>query len=268
MLTAEEEPTYALLEKMIVAASQPFRSKRIHIGMDEAHGIGTGRYKAKHGEKRPFDVLNTHLVHVRKICAKLGLKPMIWSDMYFRLGSKNNDYYDKEWSIPPEVVRDIPKDVELVYWDYYHTEQAFYEEWIERHRKLGSEPLMAGGVWSWNHFWAALPWSFACTDACMNACKAKNLKQVFVTMWGDDGMECDVFSTLPGIQYFAEHAFSTTRSIRNYCAPTLPDQSAMRISIDLGESRYRQRSAGSKTPEETPQPGNLSASGCSGRIRC
>ena len=208
VLIAEDARTYELLEKMIAAASSPFRSKRIHIGMDEAHGVGTGRYKDKHGEKRPFDILNAHLVQVRKICAKLGLKPMIWSDMYFRLGSKNNDYYDKEWSIPPEVVRDIPKDVELVYWDYYHTEQSFYEEWIDRHRKLGSEPLMAGGVWSWNHFWAALPWSFACTDACMNACKTRSLKQVFVTMWGDDGMECDVFSTLPGIQYFAEHGYS------------------------------------------------------------
>jgi hypothetical protein len=42
----------------------------------------------------------------------------------------------------------------------------------------------------------------------MNACKAKKLREVFATMWGDDGMECDVFSALPGIQYFAEHAFS------------------------------------------------------------
>jgi hexosaminidase len=252
VLIAEEEQTYALLEKMIAAASSPFRSKRIHIGMDEAHGVGTGRYKAKHGEKRPFDVLNTHLVHVRKICAKLGLRPMIWSDMYFRLGSKNNDYYDKEWSIPPEVVRDIPKDVELVYWDYYHTEQSFYEEWIERHRKLGSEPLMAGGVWSWNHFWAALPWSFACTDACMKACKAKNLKQVFVTMWGDDGMECDVFSTLPGIQYFAEHGYN------DKIDPELL-RANFAGSCEANFDRWVQASGIDPLPNfKGPQPGNLS----------
>ena len=208
VLLADEERTYVLLEKMITAASKPFRSKRIHLGMDEAHGIGAGRYKQRHGEKRPFDILNSHLARAREICAKLGLRPMIWSDMYFRLGSKNNDYYDKEWSIPPEVVRDIPKDVELVYWDYYHVEQSFYEEWIDRHRKLGSEPLMAGGVWSWNRFWAALPWSLASTEACVKACKVKQLRQIFVTMWGDDGMECDLHSTLPGIQYFAEHGFA------------------------------------------------------------
>jgi hypothetical protein len=34
VLLAEEEETYKLLEEMIVALSKPFRSKRIHIGMD------------------------------------------------------------------------------------------------------------------------------------------------------------------------------------------------------------------------------------------
>lgn len=28
-----------------------------------------------------------------------------------------------------------------------------------------------------------------------------------MTMWGDEGMEVDLFSALPGIQYFCEHAF-------------------------------------------------------------
>ncbi|MBI3832313.1 MAG: beta-N-acetylhexosaminidase [Planctomycetes bacterium] len=208
VLIAGDEATYALLEKMIRTASAPFRSKRIHIGMDEAHGIGTGGYKQKFGEKDPFVILNSHLDRVRKICQSLGLKPMIWSDMYFRLGSKSHDYYDKDWSITPEIVARIPKDVQLVYWDYYHLEQSFYEEWIERHRKLGSEPLMAGGVWTWNHLWAALPFSFATTEACLRACKVKGLREAFATMWGDDGMECDVLSALPGAQFFAEHGYA------------------------------------------------------------
>ena len=45
---------------------------------------------------------------MREICAKHGLKPMIWSDMFFRLGSKNNDYYDMQWDIPPDVKPDLP----------------------------------------------------------------------------------------------------------------------------------------------------------------
>jgi hexosaminidase len=208
VLLAEEDRTIALLDKMITAASAPFRSKRIHVGMDEAHGIGTGRYKERHGERPPFDILNGHLKRVRDICRAKGLKPMIWSDMYFRLGSKTHDYYDKDWSIPDNVVKDIPKDVELVYWDYYHDDQAFYEEWIRRHRKLGSEPIMAGGVWTWGRMWPAIPYSITTTEACMKACKSQKLKEVFATMWGDDGMETDVFAALAGVQFFAEHGYA------------------------------------------------------------
>jgi len=210
VMLAEEDRTYELLEKMITAACAPFRSKRIHLGMDEAWGIGTGRYRERHGEKSGFDILNNHLERVRAICQRLGLQPMIWSDMYFRIGSKSGGYYDRDCVIPQSVVDGIPKDVELVYWDYYHTDADFYAEWIDRHRALGSEPIMAGGVWTWNHLWAGLPYSFTTTEACMTACKQKGLKQAFATLWGDDGMECDLFSCLPGLQFFAEHAYADT----------------------------------------------------------
>jgi hypothetical protein len=208
VLIAGEEKTYELIEKMIVAAAAPFRSKRLIVGMDEAHGLGTGRYLKRHGYKRAFDIFNGHLDRVRGICHNHGIRPIIWSDMYFRLGSKTNGYYDRKSTIPPDVAASIPKDVQLAYWDYYHTESDFYTGWIKRHRALGFEPLVAGGVWTWGHFWAALPFSFTTTDACMQACKAQEIREVFVTLWGDDGAECDIFSALPGVQFFAEHAYA------------------------------------------------------------
>ncbi len=60
-------------------------------------------------------------------------------------------------------------------------------------------------MWTWSRLWASLPFSFATTDACMRACKKKGLREAFVTLWGDDGGECDLWSALPGILYFAEH---------------------------------------------------------------
>lgn len=208
VILAGFEKTYALLEKMIEAASAPFRSRRIHIGMDEAHGIGTGRYRKLYGEKSAFEILNAHLARVRGICQKIGLRPMIWSDMYFRIGSKNNDYYDLDAVIPPEVIAQIPKDVQLVYWDYYHCEEKWYADYIDRHRALGSEPVIAGGLWNWNRPWAYLPLATNVVNACMKACKNKNVSEVFMTMWGDDGNECDLFSTLPGLQLFCEHGYA------------------------------------------------------------
>lgn len=206
MLVGEEE-TYAFLRKIIRAACAPFRSKRIHLGMDEAHGLGSGRYKEINGERRAFDIMNEHLARVRDICNEEGLKPLIWSDMYFRLGSRDHQYYDMDWKIPADVVDRIPRDVQLVYWDYYHQDIETYRKMIEFHRQLGSEPVMAGGIWTWAHFWCALPWSLPTVETCMRGCREQGLSEVFMTMWGDDGMEVDIFSALPGIQHFCEHAF-------------------------------------------------------------
>lgn len=210
VLMAEDARVYALLEKMISAASAPFRTKRIHIGMDEAHGVGTGRYKEKFGEKPPFDVLNIHLDRVRAICEAKSLRPMIWSDMYFRLGSKTNDYYDKETVIPQWAVDRIPRGVDLVYWDYYHADVAFYLDWIARHRALGSEPIFGGGAWTWGRFWTQLPYAFTMINASMTACRQEQVREAFLTLWGDDGMEVDIYSALPAMQLFAEYGYADT----------------------------------------------------------
>ncbi len=210
ILLSGHEPTYDFIRKMIVAASAPVRSRRIHIGMDEAHGLGSGKFKERFGEKPPFEIMNAHLSRVRDICREQGLNPMIWSDMYFRLGSKTGSYYDPDWSIPEHIVKGIPKDVQLVYWDYSAREIAHFRKFIGFHRKLGSDPVMAGGIGTWLHLWCVLPVSFAKIDSCMGACRVEKLNEVIMTMWGDDGMDVDIFSALPGIQYFCEHAFGAS----------------------------------------------------------
>jgi hypothetical protein len=213
ILLAGEKKTYEFIRKLIRAASAPFRTRRIHLGMDEAHGLGTGEYQQKHGVRRPFDIMNEHLAAVRKICRQEGLQPMIWSDMYFRLGSKRHDYYDLKWKAPADAIRKIPSGVQLVYWDYYHAQPSFYRKMIAFHRKLGSDPIMGGGIWTWGIQWCALRWSFTAVKACLTACRQEGLKEVFMTMWGDDGAECDPFSALPGIQYFCELAFDSKANL-------------------------------------------------------
>ncbi|MDD5688155.1 MAG: beta-N-acetylhexosaminidase [Elusimicrobia bacterium] len=208
ILLVGEQKTYKLLEKMISAACAPYRSKRIHIGMDEAHGLGTGIYLERNGYRRKFDIMNEHLTKVCNICKHLGLKPMIWSDMFFRIGSKDNDYYDLNAKIPQDVIDNIPKNIELVYWDYHHKEAEFYKKFINMHRKLNKEPVVTPGAWNWNCFWSNLPFAYLTIEQCVKACREKNIRQTFLTTWGDDGMENDIYSTLPAAQFFAEMAYS------------------------------------------------------------
>lgn len=207
ILLARDDAALELIGKMVQAATEPFRSRRVHLGMDEAHGIGSGQFLLRNGYIPPFEILSRHLEEVAGICRKLGLRPMIWSDMFFRLGSKTNDYYDPDATIPCTVAGRIPPDVELVYWDYYHTEPDFYREWIRRHKELGRPPLFSAGAWTWNRFWALLPRARATLLAGMTAAREAGLKEAFITLWGDDGGECPAHSALPAIQYFADLAY-------------------------------------------------------------
>ena len=207
ILLIDEPATYEFIEDMIKSASEPLRSKRVHLGMDEAHFVGLGNYLLKHGYKDRFEIMNNHLKKVCNISEKYGLKPMIWSDMYFRLASETGEYYDVE-SIPQRVIDILPKGVQMVYWDYYHHKEEDYKRLITQHQNLGLEMVFAGGIWVWNGTSTNYDQTFVSTNAALAACKSVGAKEVFATMWGDNGAETCIYEGLLGLQLFAEHGYS------------------------------------------------------------
>ena len=210
MMVGEKE-TYALIEKMILLWKQTCRTNRIHLGMDETHDLGRGHYLDKHGYRHGFELFNEHLAKVVSICKKHGLKPMIWSDMYFRLGCESGEYYDKKTVIPDSVAEKIPRAAQLVYWDYYHKDKAFYMDWIDRHRQLGKEPLMGSGIWTWNKYWYDHNITAATAGPCVDACYESKLKEVFFTMWGDNGAYCDHDAAFAGMVFCADKSYGRTK---------------------------------------------------------
>ncbi|KAJ2401575.1 hypothetical protein GGI23_001301 [Coemansia sp. RSA 2559] len=213
--------TYALLGKLIATVSAPLRSRRIHIGMDEAYGVGEGRFRALFGSQEGTAIFVEHLTRVHEICKAHGLRPMIWSDMLFCLAAKNNAlyaYYDQS-NNPAEAfnkVEGIPPDIDLVFWDYYHTLPEIYSRKIQQHRELGCEsPWMAGGAWTWSRMWCYLPFSFESNRASLVAAKspAGRVSSFMLTIWGDEGNECDFFSALPVLLYVANHAYTDRTEI-------------------------------------------------------
>lgn len=219
VLLVGSEEVYAFIEKMIVSITSPLKSKRIHIGMDEAHGVSEGRYRQLFGHHDSTVVFTNHLRRVNEICKKHGLKPMIWSDMLFCLEAKNNSlgaYYDSNHLISPELVQSIPPEIDLVYWDYYHTTPEPYVNKINQHRQLNFKtPAMASGIWTWSRFWTALPFTIETIGASMKAIKDPSLdvKNAMTTIWGDEGNECDIWSALPGLLYFSEHAYTKDHEV-------------------------------------------------------
>lgn len=175
----------------------------------------------RNGSRPAFEILTEHLRRTTDTCRRLGLRPMIWSDMFFRLGSATHDYYDLQATISEQAVANVPQDADFVYWDYYHSDPVFYTEWISRHRAMGKEPIYAGGIWAWNRWWTQLPHTLRTLRAGMSAARENGLKEAFVTIWGDDGMEVDLLSALPGIQFFAEMAYGKPAEADANLAPHL-----------------------------------------------
>ena len=204
VLLADEEKSYALIRKMIAFWSEHLGTRRIHVGMDEAHDLGRGRFMDLHGNQPVFDVFHRHLERVEEICLSHGLKPMIWSDMYFRMGNPTQDYYDRNTVIPDSVKAKVPQSVDLVYWDYCSTDEGFYAEWIKRHRELGHDPIMASGIWTWSRFWYDHSKTTASVKPCVEACRKAGLSQIFFTLWGDGNSYCEFDSAFAGIAYAAD----------------------------------------------------------------
>lgn len=207
VLLVDEPETYKLIEKMVKFWKEALSSKRIHIGMDETHDLGRGRFMDLNGCENAFELFNRHLGKVNEICRKNGLTPIIWSDMYFRLGNKNMEYYDPKTVIPAKVKAKIPKNVQLCYWDYYHTNADFYEDFIKLHRSLGSEPILGSGVWTWSRCWYDHYQTASTVVPCIEACRKTGMQEIFFTMWGDNGGYCAYRSTYAGLEFASGLAY-------------------------------------------------------------
>lgn len=203
-----EDATYSVISKLLDAASAPFRSRRIHIGMDEAYGVSLDKYWAKNGLRPTFDVLTEHLGRVYRIAEEKGLKPMIWSDMFFCEASKKHFYHDIESELPESVAAAIPKELQLVYWNYYNNDYETYSSLLKKHLAVNKNSMFSGGIWTWGSSSTSYSKSFKTNKPALKACLDLGIKEVFATMWGDDGAETNIFTAMLGWQLYAETCYN------------------------------------------------------------
>lgn len=203
ILLVGEESTYALIDDMFRTLRQCFRSKRVNIGMDEAHFIGLGEYLNKHGFEERSHILVRHLQRVQEIAKKYDFSLMMWSDMFIRLLSGGN-YYATDVEIPEQLKQQVPKDIGLIYWDYYSENPQTYAQLLSLHKKLSDHILFAGGGWTWSGFSPNLRFAEKVTDAAADGMQGLGIDEAILTLWGDDGGECPAFASLPALFYFAQ----------------------------------------------------------------
>ena len=208
ILLIGEEKVYNLIEGMFKTMSQ-LRTRKINIGMDEAHLVGLGRYLIQHGFQNRSLLMCQHLERVLDIADKYGFHCQMWSDMFFKLMSADGQY-DRDVEVPEEtrVYLDQLKDrVTLVYWDYYQDSEEKYNRNFQNHHKISQDIAFAGGAWKWIGFTPHNHFSRLVALEANKACRQNQVKEVIVTGWGDNGGETSQFSILPTLQIWAELAY-------------------------------------------------------------
>jgi len=201
-LLVTNEKSYEFITEMIKVSRECFKTNEIHIGMDESISFGLGNYLLQNGFHNRVELFCKHLDRVLKICKEYDFKPMIWSDMFFRLNTNNIEYYSCK-KLPKETKKLIPEGVKLVYWDYYHDQKEIYDQMIDAHQDTGCETIFAGGSWRWSGYAPSLHKSFEFTDVALKSCVEKGVQDVFVTAWGDNGNECSIYTTLLSLAQFS-----------------------------------------------------------------
>ena len=72
ILLAEDERVYNMVDCMFRTMSENIRSRKINLGLDEAHMLGVGRYLDKNGYHKRTDIMLRHLAKVTELCKKYG----------------------------------------------------------------------------------------------------------------------------------------------------------------------------------------------------
>lgn len=207
VLLADSPDTDVLLEQMFCSLRACYSSHRIHIGMDEAMGLGLGRHLAQHGYEPPIQIMLRHLKKICDLCEKYAFSPMMWSDMFFRLLSRHGDYYDVT-ELPEEVKQALRGKVQPVYWDYYHVDPSFYKERLQLHGQLTPKISFAGGGWNWISSVTDYEMCVSRSIPALDACRETKTAEVWLTLWGDDGGEASVWSSMLAATIYAEYCYT------------------------------------------------------------
>lgn len=204
------DETYRLINDILKTVSECFTSRRLHMGMDETHDLGTGNYLDKNGYKERQKIYFEHLSRVAEMARSYGFTPMMWSDMFFRLAGKGLEGYkdyDLRVEFTEEVAERVPKGIQQVFWDYYNASEEFYAVNIDKHHRLfGKDTIFAGGVWLWSGHCPLYSRSLKFTVPALDACKQKGVEEIFATVWLNGG-ENNLIMGLLGLAWYADYDY-------------------------------------------------------------
>lgn len=201
ILMVGDERVYALIDKMFATISEGISSRRIHIGYDEAYGLGTGNYFKQNGFHDRKALLLTHMKRVIEIGRKYGYTFEIWHDMLTE---------SFQTTVTPEdVKRILPEDIKIFYWNYrQNNEEILKNSLYELKENVQSFENIAYAGAAYKITGLSTQNDFSISRICpqMKVCNELGIKQFLVTVWSDRGAWVNNFAIMPTLFAAAEYA--------------------------------------------------------------
>jgi hypothetical protein len=198
ILLVGDERVYALIEKMFQTISKGISSKKIHLGYDEAKGLGTGKYFDLHGENDPRELLLQHLKRVIQIAEKYGYTCEIWADTLMN---------ERKSKITAKEIKDsLPVNTEVIYWNYYLGDYDKLCGEMDKLKLYTDKIGFAGSVLKASGFAPYNRISIQTILTQMRVCEEKGVNHYVVTLWTDNGAQCSEWAALPALFTVAEYA--------------------------------------------------------------
>jgi hypothetical protein len=206
VLKVGSNDVYDLIDLMVKTMRRIFKTEKIHVGMDETFGLGFGNFYKENGFVPQKEIFMNHLIKVNEICLNHGYKDVyIWSDMFFRMGSKTESYYDLNIILDKEYMDRVPKNVGLVYWDYYNSNPELVTAMVQKHLDTNRKVIFASGTW----MWTKLTYDKKKTDSTalvhIDVSLKLGIEEICFTQWQDDGAYCEYDSIYLGLYDVQNH---------------------------------------------------------------
>ncbi len=194
-----EEKTYEFLDTLLRNVSETFKSRRIHVGLDEAFFVGCGEYVEKnHKHIEKIKLISYHVNRVFELCKKYDFEPMMWSDMLLGGGDIQNAGED---GADEEVIRGIPEGMQQISWAYTLGNIEKYRDFLKKQegfKNLG----FCGAVFTY------LSYNPSYIQTKQNLCGAvaaieAGIKDIIISVWNNEAA-CPLVTSLYGLALYAD----------------------------------------------------------------
>lgn len=196
-----EQTTYDFIEKIVKVISGCFRSRLLHIGLDETRTINQGPYRAKHGDVPIEKVFFEHAHKVCRLVNDYGKTPVISGDMPFefcwkKAPPKSHFHIDDHVELSDDVIASMPKNTAITMWNYNDEDEEKMCRLFQKTKQLCGEVVYMGSARMYQSLLCKYKPTVKTIVAGMKAAKKENVKTAVFCTW-QDSAECPHFLALP-----------------------------------------------------------------------